>query len=63
MARNNEEGAVWSIMGYLISGLLIWGGIGYGLDNWLHTHYFLLGGLILGAGASIYLIWLRFGSE
>ena len=63
MASNNEEGALWSIMGYLISGLLIWGGIGYGLDRCLHTHYFLLGGLILGAGASIYLIWLRFGRE
>jgi ATP synthase protein I len=64
MASNNEEGALWSIMGYLISGLLIWGGIGYALDYWLHTHhYFFLGGLLLGAGASIYLVWLRFGRQ
>ena len=64
MASNNEEGALWSIMGYLISGLLIWGGIGFALDHWLHTHhYFFLGGLLLGAGASIYLVWLRFGRE
>ena len=27
--RGNEEGALWSIMGYLLSGLLIWGGIGW----------------------------------
>jgi F0F1-type ATP synthase assembly protein I len=63
MAKNNEEGALWSIMGYLLSGLLIWGGIGWALDHWLHTHYLLLCGLLLGAGASIYLVWLRFGRE
>ena len=48
----NEEGALWSIFGYLISGLIIWGGIGFGLDKWLHTHFFLLGGLVLGASQS-----------
>lgn len=59
----NEEGALWSIVGYLISGLLIWGGIGYGIDQWLGTTYFLLVGMLLGAGAALYLVWLRFGRE
>ena len=59
----NEEGALWSIVGYLLSGLLIWGGIGWGFDRWLNTNYFLLVGLLLGAGASIYLVWLRFGRD
>jgi F0F1-type ATP synthase assembly protein I len=63
MATGNEEGALWSIFGYLISGLLIWGGIGWGLDHWLHKGFFLPTGLILGCGASIYLVWLRFGRE
>ena len=58
-----DEGAAWSIFGYLLSGLLFWGGVGYFLDRWLHARYFLLGGLLLGAGAAIYLIWLRFGRE
>ena len=26
----NEENALWSIVGYLLSGLVIWGGIGWG---------------------------------
>jgi F0F1-type ATP synthase assembly protein I len=62
---SNEEGALWSILGYLISGLLIWGGIGFGLDHWLNPrhHWFLLTGCLLGMGASIYLVWLRFGRE
>lgn len=59
--KPNEEGAFWTIFGYMLSGLLIWGGIGFGLDRWLNTGYFLLGGLLLGMGSALYLIWLRFG--
>lgn len=65
MASNNEEGALWSIMGYLVAGLLIWGAIGYGIDAWTggKHHYFIISGLVLGLGSSIYLAWLRFGRE
>lgn len=56
-----EDNAFWTILGYMISGLLIWGGIGWGLDRWLNTEYFLMGGLLLGMGSALYLIWLRFG--
>ena len=58
-----EENALWSIFGYLLSGLLFWGGVGLGLDKWLGTSYLLLVGLLLGMGASLYLVWLRFGRE
>jgi hypothetical protein len=43
-----EENALWSIFGYLLSGLLFWGGVGWGLDKWLGTSYLLLVGLLLG---------------
>lgn len=59
--KPNDDGAAWSIVGYLLSGLLFWGGVGWALDHWLNTHFFLLGGLLLGVSASIYLIWLRIG--
>lgn len=58
-----EENALWSIFGYLLSGLLFWGGVGWGLDKWLGTSYLLLVGLLVGMGASLYLVWLRFGRE
>ena len=58
-----EENALWSIFGDLLSGLLFWGGVGWGLDKWLGTSYLLLVGLLLGMGASLYLVWLRFGRE
>ena len=60
---NSEENAMWSIFGYLLSGLLFWGGVGWALDKWLGTDYLVLAGLILGAGAALYLVWLRFGRE
>ena len=58
-----EESAMWSIFGYLLSGLLFWGGIGYGLDRWLNQGYFTLLGLLVGISGAIYLVWLRFGRE
>lgn len=62
MARN-EENALWSIFGYLLSGLIFWGGVGFAADHFLHTHYWRLVGLLLGMGAALYLVWLRFGRE
>jgi len=61
LGRRGEENAFWTILGYMISGLIIWGGIGWGLDRWLGTEYFLMGGLLLGMGSALYLVWLRFG--
>jgi ATP synthase protein I len=60
---NREENAMWSIFGYLLSGLLFWGGIGYGLDKWLGTAYLTLIGLLVGISGAIYLVWLRFGRQ
>ncbi|MFZ4108308.1 MAG: AtpZ/AtpI family protein [Candidatus Planktophila sp.] len=60
---NRDESAMWSIFGYLLSGLLFWGGIGYGVDKWLNTSYFTLIGLLVGISGAIYLVWLRFGRD
>ncbi len=59
---DNNERALWSILAYLIAGLLIWGGIGYGIDAWIGKHHYgIITGLVLGLGSSLYLAWLRFG--
>ena len=60
---NREENAMWSIFGYLLSGLLFWGGVGYGLDHWLNKSIFTLIGLLVGISGAIYLVWLRFGRQ
>jgi F0F1-type ATP synthase assembly protein I len=64
MQQRNNELALWSILAYLVAGLVVWGAIGYGIDRWVGKHhYFIIGGLILGLGSSIYLAWLRFGRD
>ncbi|MEY4279899.1 MAG: hypothetical protein RL313_162 [Actinomycetota bacterium] len=63
MATNRDENAMWTIFGYLLSGLLFWGGVGWAVDKWLQTSYFTLIGLLVGMGGAIYLVWLRFGRE
>jgi ATP synthase protein I len=57
------EGALWSIFAYLLSGLLVWGGIGYGLDYFFEREIFTLIGLLLGMGSALYLVWMRFGRK
>ncbi len=56
----NDEAAFWSIIAYLISGLVFWGGAGAIADHFLGTRYLLIVGLVLGIGSSFWLIWLRF---
>jgi len=60
---NREENAMWSIFGYLLSGLVFWGGVGYALSKWLNNEMFTLIGLLVGISGAIYLVWLRFGRE
>lgn len=58
-----KESPLWSIIGYLVSGMIFWGGVGYGLDQWLNNGVFFLIGLFIGISGAIYLLWLRFGRE
>jgi F0F1-type ATP synthase assembly protein I len=50
----------WAVVSYLISGVLIWGGLGWLVDQWLGTRGFVGLGIVLGAGAAIVLIYLRY---
>ena len=59
--NRREENALWSIFGYMVSGLLFWGGIGWAADHFFNTTYLTLVGLLVGMGGALYLVWLRFG--
>lgn len=57
-------GTAWSITGTMIAGMLTWGGIGFLLDRWLDIRWlFLPVGLVVGAGASVYLVYARYGRD
>ena len=52
----------WDVIGLLLSGILVCGGLGWLLDRWFDFHYlFLPIGMVLGAGISIWLIYLKHG--
>jgi F0F1-type ATP synthase assembly protein I len=52
----------WSITGTMLSGIIVWGGVGWLLDRWLETRFFILVGTILGLTVAIYLIVIKYGA-
>ncbi|NMH99008.1 AtpZ/AtpI family protein [Pseudonocardia acidicola] len=50
----------WTALSYLLSGFLIFGALGWGLDKLLDTRVLLPIGLLFGGAASLYLIYLRY---
>ncbi len=51
------------ITGTLLAGLLVWGGVGWILARWLDNDLYLMAGIVTGAAASLYLVWLRYGRQ
>lgn len=58
-----EANAAWKAVAYLISGPLIYGGLGWGLDHWLGTTWIVGAGIVGGMALSLYLIWFRYGTQ
>jgi ATP synthase protein I len=57
-------GTAWSVIGTLFAGILVWGGLGFLLDRWLDLRWlFLPIGMVIGVGASIYMVYLRYGRD
>jgi len=57
-------GTAWTIIATLLSGIVVWGGIGWLIDRWIDVRaLFLPVGMLVGMGASIYLVYLRYGRD
>ena len=52
--------AGYTVLAYLISGPLLYGGLGWLLDRWLGTQVFVVIGLVAGMALSFYMIVLRY---
>src|SRR3954447_1055218 len=52
----------WNITGTMLSGIIVWGGVGWLLDRWLETRFFILVGTLLGLAVAIYLVVVKYGS-
>lgn len=55
------EGDPWLAFGYLVSGVLLYGAMGWLADWWLGTTFLVVIGILFGAGLGIYMTFKRFG--
>jgi F0F1-type ATP synthase assembly protein I len=58
-----EEAYMWNVVSYLISGPVVFAGIGWALDHWLGTAFFVPLGILTGMFVSLYLVWFRYGTH
>jgi hypothetical protein len=61
--RSSEADRAWRSFAYLLSGPLVYGGMGWGLDACLGTRFLLPVGLVAGMVMSLWLIWFRYGTH
>lgn len=58
-----EESRAWNAMSYLITGPVLFGLAGWGLDSWLGTSWLVPVGILAGMAVSLYLVWFRYGTH
>jgi len=59
--HQDPQNIAWSIVSYLLSGILVWGGVGWLLDRWIGSSpVFTVIGILGGCGLGIYLGYMRF---
>jgi ATP synthase protein I len=56
-------GDPWSAFGYLVAGVLLYGGLGLLLDRWWNTGFMVVVGILGGAGLGLFMTWARFGAH
>ena len=61
--RTANPGDAWTVIAYLLSGLMLWGGAGLLLDRWLGTSFLVLIGMLVGGVGAIYLVYIRYGKS
>ena len=52
----------WGVTGTLMSGMAVWGGIGWLLDQWWDIRLFFPVGVILGVAVAIYVVVIKYGT-
>ncbi|QFQ30636.1 hypothetical protein EEW87_010595 [Janibacter melonis] len=52
-----------TVLAYLVTGPVLFGGAGWLLDRWLGTSLIVAVGVVVGMGLSLYVIWLRYGTS
>ena len=61
--RRGGEADAWNALSLILSGMLVWGGVGWLVSEWLDNRIPLALGLVIGTGAGTALVWLRYGRQ
>jgi F0F1-type ATP synthase assembly protein I len=62
-AVSRGEAEAWTVLARLISGPLLYGGLGWLVDRWLGTDpVFVLVGIVGGMALALYVVWFRYGA-
>lgn len=59
--RRKGETDAWGAFGLVVSGVLVWGGVGGLLGAWLDSGIPVMLGLLVGMTAGLFLVWFRYG--
>lgn len=60
--EDSPRGDPWHAFGYLVSGVALYGFLGWLADQWLGTSYLVALGIIVGASLGLYLTYSRFNA-
>ncbi|GAA4539370.1 AtpZ/AtpI family protein [Pseudonocardia xishanensis] len=58
--RTPPPAEAWTALSHLLTGILLFGAIGWGVDQLFDLRGFTVAGLLAGAAASMYLIYVRY---
>jgi ATP synthase protein I len=58
--RDTPQGDPWHAFGYLVSGVFVYGLLGWLVDRWWETSFMVVVGILAGAGLGIYMTFARF---
>lgn len=58
--RDKPQGDPWHAFGYLVSGVFVYGLLGWLVDRWWGTSFMVVVGILAGAGLGIYMTFARF---
>lgn len=57
---DRPKGDPWHAFGYVVSGVALYGVLGWLVDRWLGTEFVVAIGILVGAALGIYLTFSRF---
>ncbi len=58
--HDSPKGDPWHAFGYLVSGVGVYGFLGWLADRWLGTSFLVVVGILLGTGFGLYMTFARF---